>query len=106
MVNDNDFASAIETFMTPDSTGSWSRKGTAMSAHAKYDTLIAVARALPRLKVAVVHPCDESAIKGALEAAELGLIEPILVGPTAKIVAAAASCNCGYLAVPDRGCSP
>ena len=64
-----------------------------MSAHAKYDTLIAVARALPRLKVAVVHPCDESALKGALEAAELGLIEPILVGPTAKIVAAAASCN-------------
>ena len=49
-----------------------------MSAHAKYDTLIAAARALPRLKVAVVHPCDESAIKGALEAAELGLIEPIL----------------------------
>ncbi|WP_406854985.1 phosphate acetyltransferase [Alsobacter sp. KACC 23698] len=64
-----------------------------MSAHEKYDVLIAAARALPRLKVAVAHPCDESAIRGALEAAELGLIEPILVGPTAKIVAAAASCG-------------
>jgi len=64
-----------------------------MSSHAKYDNLIAVARTLPRLKVAVVHPCDESAIKGALEAAELGLIEPILVGPSAKIDAAATSCK-------------
>jgi phosphate acetyltransferase len=29
----------------------------------------------------VVHPCDESSLSGAIEAAQLGLIAPILVGP-------------------------
>jgi phosphotransacetylase len=33
----------------------------------------------------VAHPCEENALAGALEAAELGLIQPILVGPVAKI---------------------
>jgi phosphate acetyltransferase len=33
----------------------------------------------------VVHPCDESSLRGPVEAAELGVIEPILVGPAAKI---------------------
>jgi phosphate acetyltransferase len=58
--------------------------------HARYAKLIAAAQELPRLKVAVAHPCDAAALGGALEAAELGLIEPILVGPPAKIRAAAA----------------
>jgi phosphotransacetylase len=40
---------------------------------------------------AVAHPCDASALSGALEAAKLGLITPILVGPSAKIAAAAAA---------------
>jgi phosphotransacetylase len=35
------------------------------------------------------HPCEVSALKGAVEAAELGLIAPILVGPSEKIRAAA-----------------
>src|SRR3954453_18294463 len=58
--------------------------------HARYAKLIAAAQELPRLKVAVAHPCDAAALGGALEAAELALIEPILVGPLAKIRAAAA----------------
>jgi phosphate acetyltransferase len=33
----------------------------------------------------VAHPCEESALAGALEAAAQGLIAPILVGPAAKI---------------------
>jgi phosphate acetyltransferase len=37
----------------------------------------------------VVHPCDESSLRGAIEAAELGIIEPVLVGPAAKITAVA-----------------
>src|SRR3954453_24185168 len=57
--------------------------------HARYAKLIAAAQELPRLKVAVAHPCDPAALGGALQAAELGLIEPILVGPLAKIWAAA-----------------
>jgi phosphate acetyltransferase len=59
--------------------------------HEKYERLIAAAQALPRLKVAVAHPCDEAALGAALEAADLGLIEPILVGPRDRILAAAAA---------------
>ena len=53
--------------------------------HEKYERLIAAAKALPPLATAVAHPCDETSLKGALEAAEAGLIKPILVGPEEKI---------------------
>jgi phosphotransacetylase len=33
----------------------------------------------------VAHPCEETALSGAIEAAEMGLITPILVGPARKI---------------------
>jgi phosphate acetyltransferase len=59
--------------------------------HEKYDRLITAAKALPKLPVAVVHPCDEASLGAALEAAALGLIEPILVGPPGRIGAAAAA---------------
>jgi len=55
----------------------------------KYDRLLATAKALPRLKVAVAHPCDATSLGATLEAASLGLIDPILVGPKDKITAAA-----------------
>jgi phosphotransacetylase/acyl dehydratase len=38
---------------------------------------------------AVVHPCDKAALAGPVEAAKLGLIIPVLVGPEAKIRAVA-----------------
>ncbi len=41
------------------------------------------------LKTAVVHPVDVHAIEGAAAAAEAGILEPILIGPQAKIEAAA-----------------
>ena len=47
-------------------------------------------RRLPALKVAVAHPCDAASLGAALEAAALGIIDPILVGPRPKIAAAAA----------------
>lgn len=37
--------------------------------------------ALPKIRVAVVYPCSEDALAGAIEAAEMELIEPLLVGP-------------------------
>ena len=37
------------------------------------------------MTTAVVHPCDEVSLEGAVEARKLGLIEPILVGPPARI---------------------
>lgn len=51
--------------------------------------LLARCAALPPIPTAVVHPCDPTAVSAAAEAAELGLITPILVGPEAKIRAAA-----------------
>ena len=56
---------------------------------ARYRELIAAAKRLPPIRTAVVHPCDEASLLGALEAAEEGLIVPILVGPEPKIRAAA-----------------
>jgi phosphate acetyltransferase len=61
--------------------------------HDKYDRLIATAQSLPKLKVAVAHPCDAASMGAVFEAVELGLIEPILVGPPDKIRAAAAALN-------------
>lgn len=54
--------------------------------HVKYERLIATAKSRPALPAAIAHPCDETSLRGALEAAEAGLIVPILVGPRAKIV--------------------
>ena len=57
--------------------------------HSKYDKLISFAKQVPPANTVVVHPCDESSLRGACEAAELGIIVPILVGPVAKITAVA-----------------
>jgi phosphate acetyltransferase len=51
----------------------------------KYDRLIAEAKKVSSAKTIVVHPCDETSLRGAVEAASLGLISPIFVGPVAKI---------------------
>jgi len=57
---------------------------------ARLADLIERAAKFPALKAAVVHPCDEASLGGALDARDLGLLEPILVGPEAKIRAVAA----------------
>ena len=57
--------------------------------HDKYDRLLAATRGLQPLPTAVAHPCDESSLRGALDAARARLIVPILVGPKAKIKAVA-----------------
>jgi phosphate acetyltransferase len=51
----------------------------------KYENLIAAAKAVSAVSTIVVHPCDESSLRGAVEAAEAGIIKPIFVGPAAKI---------------------
>jgi phosphate acetyltransferase len=58
--------------------------------HEKYRRLIDAAKALAPVPTAIAHPCDESSLSGAVDAAKLGLIRPILVGPKAKIQAVAA----------------
>jgi phosphate acetyltransferase len=53
--------------------------------HEKYQRLIGRCKALPPTPTAVAHPCDESSLQGAVDAAKAGLIAPILVGPIARI---------------------
>lgn len=61
----------------------------------KYELLLDRCKTVDPIPTAVAHPCEKSALAGALEAGDLGLIEPILVGPAAKIqeVANAAGLN-------------
>ncbi|MBC7155732.1 MAG: bifunctional enoyl-CoA hydratase/phosphate acetyltransferase [Rhodobacteraceae bacterium] len=58
---------------------------------AQYDKLIKATHDLAPVKTAVVHPCDALSLTGAVEAAKLGLVTPILIGPRTKIEAAAAA---------------
>jgi phosphotransacetylase len=51
----------------------------------KYEQLLARCRSLDPVPTAVAHPCDASALAGAIEAGAKGLITPILVGPLEKI---------------------
>jgi phosphate acetyltransferase len=59
-------------------------------AHEKYERLIKAAQSQATIKVAVAHPCDDVSLEGAVEAARLRLIDPILVGPQERIRACAA----------------
>jgi phosphate acetyltransferase len=61
--------------------------------HAKYERLIAIAKSIPSAQTIVVHPCDESSLRGVVEASDAGIIDPILVGPIAKISQVAADHN-------------
>src|SRR5678809_1639592 len=58
---------------------------------------------MPPTSTAVVHPCDETSLQGAIEAARLGLIAPILVGPRERIqsVAAAARLDLSGVEIVD-----
>ena len=55
----------------------------------KYERLIARAKQVPAAITVVAHPCDETSLRGAIEAAEAGIIVPIFVGPAEKIAAVA-----------------
>src|SRR6201987_1880847 len=57
----------------------------AIRSRERYERLLRHAQALPPVTTAVAHPCDEISLKGAVEAARLGLIAPILVAPPARI---------------------
>jgi phosphotransacetylase len=67
--------------------------GDAETAHAWYGALLARCGTLPPVATAVAHPCDPHALGAAVEAAALGLIAPILVGPEARIRQAAIEAN-------------
>ena len=55
------------------------------SSPSKYDRLIAAAKAVPPTPTIVVHPCDETSLRGVVDSAAAGIIRPVLVGPEKKI---------------------
>jgi phosphate acetyltransferase len=61
----------------------------------KYERILERCAGVDPVPTAVAHPCEKSALAGALEASELGLIRPILVGPAAHIVEIARASGIG-----------
>jgi len=69
----------------------------------KYEQLLARCKGLAPIPTAVAHPCEASALAGAIEAGGRGLIAPILVGPVAKIrdIAAQGGIDLGQAEIVD-----
>jgi phosphotransacetylase len=69
----------------------------------KYERLLERCKPLEAVPTAVVHPCEETALAGAVDAARLGLITPVLVGPAEKIakIAAASQIDLSGLEIVD-----
>jgi phosphate acetyltransferase len=55
----------------------------------RYSHLLSISAGLAPIPIAVAHPCDKESLGGPVQAAEAGLVIPILVGPEAKIRAVA-----------------
>ena len=53
--------------------------------HARLQALVSRVKGLAAIDMAVVHPCDLESLKGALMAADAGLLDHILIGPEVKI---------------------
>ncbi|MFC0170346.1 phosphate acetyltransferase [Pseudoduganella danionis] len=68
--------------------------------HPYYEILIAAARKSGPATVAVAHACDHHALEAALDAASMGLISPILVGPQDRIQQAAQEAGLDIAALP------
>jgi len=69
----------------------------------KYEKLLERCKSVGAIPTAVAHPCEVSALTGAVEAAQAGLIEPILVGPAATIeeIAKSANVDLGNIEIVD-----
>jgi phosphate acetyltransferase len=62
----------------------------------KYGQLLERFEKLDAISTAVVHPCEGTALTGAIEGAKKGLIAPILIGPRGKIEATVLCDNWGH----------
>ncbi len=52
---------------------------------ARLRALLAMGDGLSAIRCGIVHPCDADALRGAMESARQGLIEPVLIGPEARL---------------------
>ena len=66
---------------------------------AHYQKLLETTKDIPPIRVAVVHPCDEISLMGAMKAKHEGVIEPILIGPIDKITAVAKEAGCSLAGI-------
>lgn len=94
------------TVMAPDREVQWTETSSygPSSIHAgRYDAFVREARSLPPVRAAIIHPCSAGVILAAVEVREEGLFEPLLIGPEAKIRAAAdaAKVDLGDIAIED-----
>ncbi len=71
-----------------------------MTLHPVFEALLTRAKAKPIIRVAVAHPCDALTIESVAAAVQAGLIVPLLVGPEAKIRAAALEAGIDITAWP------
>jgi phosphotransacetylase len=71
--------------------------------HEAYRALLEKCKSLEPVVTAVAYPCETTALAGCIEAAEAGLIAPVLVGPRQKIceVAAEAGLNISPYPIED-----
>jgi phosphate acetyltransferase len=83
------------------------RSGQKAQDHEKYRRILERCKLLRPIATAVAHPCDESSLRGALDAARAGLIVPILVGPEKRIrsVAKAEGLDLGKYEIVDAAFS-
>jgi phosphate acetyltransferase len=82
-----------EKAVSTTQTTTFSNEPARREKHQRYQRLITTAKNLEPMRTAVVHPCDQSSLEGAINAAEMGLIRPILIGPEAKIADVAQAFN-------------
>ena len=82
----------VATVVAPSTSIVWPRMPipeASVQRHDRYAAIVKDARALGPLRTAVVHPCSVETLGAAMEARDEGLLEPLLVGPEAKIRAVA-----------------
>ena len=80
------------TVIAPDQSIEWPRTklpDVSLRRHERYEAFVKEARSRPAITAAIVHPCSPEAILAAVEARGAGLLEPLLIGPEARIRAAA-----------------
>ncbi|APF37402.1 enoyl-CoA hydratase [Chelatococcus daeguensis] len=84
--------SGVATVIAPERRIEWPRKrlpDVSLRRHDRYEEFVAKARKAPQVRAAIVHPCSVAAMQAAVEVRDEGLLEPLLIGPEAKIRATA-----------------
>lgn len=91
------------TVVAPATSVVWAaapRPEVAVRRHTRYEAFIREARVRPALRTAIVHPCTAEAVQAVIDARDEGLLDPILVGPEAKIRAAAEAADVSLAGIP------